>query len=337
MTTARLLTLLALSALAAHARSADDTLFHVYSRATPQSIVSRSLAGAGSAMPHDALQGLVNPALTAPTGAGSKHAYETGYGRDAIFDKLTLPFGALLFENNGAMGAYYRYLNGKHGSVHEAVVNFSGRIFDQTEPQGNGPVDFGMNFRYENSKWRHDAALPADDDADNTPEPAANTIEARGNSLLLDIGFYQKYLPGLDFSIVLSNLTGYRWSEADGRGKSNGWINGRHGIITVGMLYSLPIGGSVLLRVPIDVEMANVFAKSRPAAYMLRAGAETQIAQAYCARFGYARAPQNPTELITKFNYRNLFFGGVGAAVKGFLLDVFAGKDEFGATVTYKY
>lgn len=328
-----------LSALAGSARSDDDTLFHVYSRAAPQSVVSRSFAGAGSAMPHDIFQGLTNPALMAVK-IGDKGAYEAGYGRDDVFNKLALPFGAALFEENGALGVVYRYLNGERGTVHDAVINLAGRLFDQTEDDGPGPVELGMNIRYENSYWRHDIpALDASGEGEDGggPESVVNAVYARGSSLLLDIGFYQRYLPGFDFALVFSNITGYRWSEADGRGKSEGWIDGRHRLITVGMLYSLPISSSFLLRIPIDVEIANVFVKSRSAAYMLRAGAELRIAQMYSARFGYARAPEDPAELIKTFNYGNLFFGGVGVAVKGFLLDVFAGKMEFGATVTYGY
>jgi hypothetical protein len=327
---------LLLSALVSPVRSADDTLFHVYSRATPQSVVSRSFAGAGSAVPHDIFQGLVNPALTAVK-MGAKGAYEAGYGRDDVFNKLVLPFGAVFFDNGGAMGVFYRYLNGERGAVHDAAVNFAGRLFDQSDPEeaGPGPVDFGLNIRYENSKWRHDILVPAAS-GDGGAE-YINTITARSNSLLLDIGFYQRYLPGLDFSLVFSNLTGYRWSEADGRGRSEGWIDGRHRLITAGALYSLPIKSAFLLRIPFDVEMANVFVKSRSTAYMLRTGAELRIAQMYSVRFGYARAPEDPVELITTFDYDNLFFGGVGVAVKSFLLDVFAGKKEFGATVTYGY
>jgi hypothetical protein len=330
--------LLPLSALACHVVADDDTLFRVYSRAAPQSVVSRSFAGAGSAVPHDVFQGLVNPALTAAIGAGASGAYGAGYGRDDIFDRLALPFGALFFEENGAMGAYYRYLNGKNGAVHDAVVNFAGRLFEQTDPKGNGPVEFGLNIRYENSKWRRDIPPAPAEDGDSEPVSAATSVTARGNSLLLDIGFYQRYLPGLDFSLVFSNLAGYRWSEADdGRDKSEGWLDGRHRLITAGMLYSLPISGSVLLRIPIDVEAANAFVKPRPTAYMFRAGAELRFSQMYSARFGYARAPQDPVELIAKFDYNNLFFGGAGMAVKGVLLDVFAGKNEFGVSAAYGY
>jgi hypothetical protein len=332
--TRNLLLPLLLSALVLPARS-DDTLFHIYSRATPQSVVSRSLAGAGSAVPHDIFQGLINPALTA-TKIGASGAYGAGYGRDDIFNNAALPFGALFFEDGGAMGVFYRYLNGDDGDVHDAVVNFAGRLFDKMEPEGTGPVDFGLNIRYEHSKMRRAVLTPVTDD-DNEPEYAANLITTRGNCLLLDIGFYQQYLPGLDFSLVFSNLAGYRWNEAGGSGKSEGWIDGRHRLITVGILCTFPISSTFTLRIPLDMEAANVFVKSRPAAYMLRAGAELLIAQTYAARFGYARAPQAPVEMVKKFDCDNLFFGGAGVAINGFMLDIFAGKNEFGASVTYGY
>jgi len=321
--------LLLLSAFVCPARSDDDTLFRVYSRAAPRSAVSRSLAGAGSAMPHDVFQGLVNPALTTVR-IGAKGAFEAGYGRGDVFNKLALPFGAVFFEEGGALGVFYRYLNGDSGAVHEATVNFAGRLFEQMDQEGTGPVDFGLNIRYESSKWRYNIH-------DGGAGDAVEAVSARAGSVIFDIGFYQQYLPGFDFSLVFSNVAGYRWSEADGRDKSEGWIDGRHRLITVGGMYSLPISGAFLLRIPVDLEVANAFTGSRPAAYMPRVGAELRIAQMCSARFGYARATRDPAELITKFELENLFFGGVGVAVKSFLLDVFVGKDEFGITVTYGY
>ncbi|MDR0330734.1 MAG: hypothetical protein LBH93_03375 [Chitinispirillales bacterium] len=321
------------------AARADDTLFHVYSRAAPQSVVSRSFAGAGSAVPHDVFQGLVNPALTA-VGLGISGAYSAGYGRDAVFDKLALPLGIVFLENNGAMGLYYRYLEGGRGAVHDAVLNFAGRLSDQVDNEGMGAIDFGANIRYESSSWRHTLYERSE------PEPeehgggaAVDTVgvKARAGSLLFDVGFYQRYHRQFDFSLVISNATGYRWSEAGGRGKTSGWIDARHCAVTAGMLYTLPIAGSALLRIPVDVEGKNLFKRALRNAYTLRAGAEAHIAQAYSVRFGYAYAPEDPVELVTGVDYKNLFFGGVGVAVRGALLDVFAGKEEFGASATYRY
>jgi len=339
--TRRVLLLLLLT-LILPARSEDDTLFHIYSRAAPQSVVSRSFAGGGGAMPHDIFQGLVNPALTA-TKAGNRGAFGAGYGRDGVFNNAVLPFGALFFDNGGAAGVFYRYLNGDSGTVHDVVVNFAGRLFDRMEEDepGPGPVDFGLNIKYEHSAWRHNIptlfTMSDGEDGGGDSVYSINTIKARGDCLILDIGFYQQYLPGFDFSLVFSNLAGYRWSDAEGRGKSEGWIDGRHRLITAGMLYTLQISSGFLLRIPVDVEIANVFVKSRSTACTLRTGAELRIAQMYAARFGYALAPQDPLELVKNFDYKNLFFGGVGVAINGFLLDVFAGKNEFGATVTYRY
>jgi hypothetical protein len=327
---------LLLAVLVCPARSGDDTLFHVYSRATPQSVVSRSFAGAGSAMPHDVFQGLVNPALTTAD-IGPRGAVEAGYGRDDVFDRLALPFGAVLFDNGGVLGGFYRYLSGERGEVHDAAVNIAGRLFERTAPEEMGPVDFGLNVRYESSKRRHDIPAIVADGGDGESESVINTVTARSDCVILDIGFYQQYFPGIDVSLVFSNLLGYRWSEADGRGKSEGGIDGRHRLITVGMLYTLPISGTFLLRIPVDVEIANVFVKSASTAYMFRAGAELRIAKMYSVRFGYARAPEDPVELVKTFDYDNLFFGGAGVAVKSFLLDVFVGKREFGMTVTYGY
>jgi hypothetical protein len=166
------------------------------------------------------------------------------------------------------------------------------------------------------------------------------TVKANSQNFLFDIGFYQPHVyPGLDFSLVITNLFGYGWHDIDGEKetKTDDWTNRKHRTVIAGVLYTVPVWSSLALRVPVDFEMANLFTKSLPNKYVVRAGAEARIAGKYCVRFGYARAPESPLDLVTDFDYKNLFFGGVGVSIKPVLIDFFAGKDEFGITATYTY
>jgi hypothetical protein len=311
--------------------AAQDSLFYIFSRSTPPSTISRSLAGAGTALPFGGFQGIVNPALTTAAGAAARGVLSAGYGRDPAFDRLALPFGAVFAENQGALGAFYRCLNGSQGTVHDGVLNLAGRMFEQVDKQG--PVEFGLNIRYEQSKWRHRFPVP-DGGGEETAE-----VTAYAKNILFDIGFYQPYvLPGLDFSLVATNLNGYRWLESGVTEKQRGWMGLKYCSVIVGAAYSLPLmNGNLLFQLPLDMEFANLFNKSVKNNTAIRTGLDTRIMQMFNARFGYAHAPEDPLGLITDFDYKNLFFGGIGVFVKPVQLDFFAGKDEFGVTASYWY
>jgi hypothetical protein len=306
--------------------------FQIFSRTAPPSPVSQSFAGAGTAMTLDGFEGLVNPALTnAGVNKRINGIMATGFGRDQLFDDFTLPFAMTLIDKsgNGMMGMYYRYLRGSQGRVHDVVMNFAGTLFGQIDQQG--AVEFGANVRYEHSRWQHDLGF----DGDGNPL----FVSLRGRSLLLDAGFYQPHIaPGLDFAFVFTNLTGYIWTDIDGGERENGWVGGLHRTMILGIHYAIPLlGDRLLLKIPFDLEMANLFSKSVPNKYVARAGAELRIARTYSVRFGYAHAPANPLLLITDFNPRHLFFGGGGVTVNSVQADFFAGEKEFGITITYKH
>jgi len=316
---------LMLSAALFRPAGAQDSLFYFFSRSAPPSIISRSLAGAGTALPLGGFQGLVNPALTTVAGGSARGVVSAGYGRDPAFDKAALPFGAVFAENQGALGAFYRFLNGSSGTVHDAVLNFAGRMFEQIDTQG--PVEFGVNIRYEQSKWRH--RFPADG--------VTTEVTAYSQNVLFDIGFYQPYvLPGLDFAIVASNLNGYRWLSSGITDNQRGWMGWGYCSVIVGAVYSLPLmNGNLLFQLPLDIELANLFNKSMGAEYTARTGLDTRIMQMFDVRFGYAYAPEDPLDLIRDFDNKNLFFGGIGVFVKPVQVDFFAGRNEFGVTASY--
>jgi len=307
--------------------NAQDSLFCIFSRSAPPSVISRSLAGAGTALPLGGFQGLVNPALTAVVGAAANGVLSAGYGRDPAFDRLALPFGAVVTEKQGALGGFYRFLNGKHGTVHDGVLNMAGRMFEQVDEQG--PVDFGVNVRYEQSKWRHSFSS----DSGQT----TNDVTAHSKSILLDIGFYQTHiLPGLDFSLVAANLNGYRWLDSDSTDKQRGGMGWGYCSVIVGAAYSLPLlNGDLLFQLPIDLEFTNLFNKSAESECTLRTGLDARIIKMFNLRFGYALAPEDPLDLIRDFDHKNLFFGGIGVFVKPVQVDFFAGKNEFGASASY--
>ncbi|MDR2578616.1 MAG: hypothetical protein LBC70_07415 [Chitinispirillales bacterium] len=326
-------------AVRAEAETVHDTLFRVYSKLTPRSVVSRSLAGSGSAMPHSDFQGFINPALTM-TGnggrAGGAGTMAMGYGWDEVFDKVILPFGMVFIDNNGAMGVYYSYLNGERSTVHDAMLNFSWEMFKQAEKPGS--VDGGLNIRYERSKWRHRIEGGGVDDGENGEESPDRIVNVNASNLILDLGFYQRQiLPGIDFAFVFTNLAGYRWNNTiDGGDKASGWFGWRHCSMVAGMLYTFPMWGAIV-RIPFDVEMTGLFSKASPSSYIMRTGIEAQIAQIYSVRFGYARSPGSFADLIADFHYKNLYYGGVGINVRPVKFDFFIGTDEFGATATYFY
>ena len=301
---------------------AQDTLFCVFSRSAPPSAMSRSFAGAGAALPLGGFQGLVNPALTAVVGAAGRGVLSAGYGRGAAFDKAALPLGAVFAENKGAIGAFYRFLSGGQGTAHEGVLNLSGRMFEQVDQQG--PVEFGMNVRYEQSNWRQRFADGGD-------------VAAYSKNILFDIGFYQPYiLPGLDFALVAANLNGYRWLESGVTSERRGWMGWGRCAVVVGAAYSLPLmGGNLLLQVPFDLELANPFSKSADTEYIVRSGLDARVMRMFSVRFGYAHAPDDPLGIIRDFDHKNLFFGGIGVFVKPVQVDFFAGSDEFGITASY--
>jgi hypothetical protein len=296
-------------------------------------VVSRSLGGAGSAIPYSDFQGFINPALTYTGNGGRAFGGGTlamGYGWDRVFDKVILPFGMVFIDNNGAMGVYYSYLNGERSTVHDAMLNFSWEMFKQAVKPG--PVDGGLNIRYEQSKWRHKVL-----DTEIEDEAVERIINVNGQNILFDLGFYQQQIiPGIDFSFVFTNLAGYRWNNIDGENKASGWFGWRHCAMTAGILYSFPMWGAAV-RIPFDVEMTGIFTKSTPNSYIMRTGLEVQIAKMYSVRFGYARSPDNFADLMADFDYRNLFYGGIGINMRPVKFDFFIGDDEFGATATYFY
>lgn len=319
--------------------------YGIFARSAPASVTSQSLAGAGTAMPQGGFQGLINPALT--SALPPKGVLAAGYGRDERFDNAAVPLGMVYSDGLGALGAYYRYLGGENVRTHEAVFNLAGLMFDQIDDQG--AVEFGVNIRYENSKWQQDYRRIFDNGVESF-----SRVDNKSQSVLFDVGFYQPHIISwLDFAIVLTNLNGYVWANHEGNvneiydnillenagritGKSKGWIGWRYCTATIGSLINIPLAGDALLfQIPLDLEITNVFTNAAPTKYIVRTGLDARLFNLVNLRFGYAHAPEDPLDIIKDFDHKDLFFGGVGVMVRPIQIDFFAGKDEFGVTVGY--
>lgn len=184
----------------------------------------KGLGDAGAAMPGDVGVGRLNPALLFSSVKNAQGVMSLGYGRDSLFNRHIVPLGFGYASSDGALGAWYRYQRGENGTKqNELVLNFSGLLFKQVDAQG--PVDFGVNFRYEwmeRSPREREMSPVERYFLDSTEMPVYHsTVDSQEITFLkdinerrfiVDIGFYQpNILKNIDFAIVMHNLTGYRW------------------------------------------------------------------------------------------------------------------------------
>jgi hypothetical protein len=199
---------------------------------TPQrvfySAVQKSLGDAGIALPTDLSSAILNPAASysyrraIPKNRGSVLA---GYARDSIYDRNILPFAvSYAAGNQGTVALFYRYLDSYSGlKDNEVTLNFSGQMAPQCDNQG--PVDFGINIRFESNKMSYINSFPTYTTIKDSSGKWINDKVSGDNDILtkqnetekrfaIDIGFFQSNItPGLDFGLTMKNLTGYRWIE----------------------------------------------------------------------------------------------------------------------------
>ena len=184
----------------------------------------KGLGDAGAAMSGDVGVGRLNPALLFSSVKNAQGVMTFGYGRDSLFNRHIVPLGFGYAGSDGALGAWYRYQRGESGTKqNELVINFSGLLFKQVDVQG--PVDFGINFRYE---WmerspREKVISPVERYTLDTADVPVyqSTIDSQQvvfisdineRRFIVDIGFYQpNVVNNVDFGVALHNVTGYRW------------------------------------------------------------------------------------------------------------------------------
>lgn len=193
------------------------------------SSVSAALGNTGIAVLSDISGGLINPALMFSNERSLKEPHgsvSAGFGRDSIFDRFIIPAGISYSTGEGTLGMFYRGLSGNNEiDQHEIILNLSGQLFNGSH--GKGPVDFGINFRYEKFTWTNRSLKPLhtweliNDSTGNVH--IKDTLNVKNysrkgnlseNRILADIGFFQKNAwTNIDFGLTMRNLFGYIWTK----------------------------------------------------------------------------------------------------------------------------
>lgn len=203
----------------------DDIDWLFMSQRNFNSAQIKGLGDAGSALPGDVGVGRLNPALIHSSVKNAQGAISLGYGRDSLFDRHIVPLGFGYAGSDGALGAWYRYQKGDNGTKqNELVINFSGLLFSQIDEQG--PVDFGVNFRYEwmERDLREQLTLPVEHYTLDSMGSSVyqSTVDSEQVSIkqdinerrfIVDIGFFQPdVMKNVNFAVVMHNLFGHRWT-----------------------------------------------------------------------------------------------------------------------------
>ncbi|MDG5814927.1 hypothetical protein QA601_07560 [Chitinispirillales bacterium ANBcel5] len=316
---------------------------------TPQlsanSVVSTSLGGAGSALSMGIMQGTINPALVFSyrSHVPERGALAVGYGYDSLYNDLLLPGGVSYANHEGALGFFYSIQRGTSGNLYEFTGNISGRLSEQVDSQG--PVDYGLNIHYQNMSFSHELKDSA----------SANIIkDMRERRLLFDLGFFQtNVMDNLDFSFVLKNLVGYRWSrtkeayadeeladtlqDLNKSERNRGWTASRYRTMVVGIAYHFSLGQGVEISIPMDIEVFGLFDRKIKRTTVFRSGVQARVLSNYYLRFGFSRAPDSVPEVFSALRKGNLFFGGAGMIVNQLQLDFYRGSENWGLTASLDF
>ncbi|MBD3420063.1 MAG: hypothetical protein GF398_08110 [Chitinivibrionales bacterium] len=199
-----------------------------------------AMSGAGTALLEGVQHIYSNPAVPNARNRQDDSAnldIHAAYARDTLFENLLFPIGMSYYlEESGTVGLAYRYLKRDEANYqHEAVFNYSGRLFDKSIDQG--AVDFGLNVRYARMKWETHTFEPLPqtyfvwDTASKSYEIDTITLKKtfegisigtlNEHKLIIDVGFYQRDVAtNLDFGLTLHNLLGYVWRETSPSVKS---------------------------------------------------------------------------------------------------------------------
>ncbi|KMQ51657.1 hypothetical protein CHISP_1414 [Chitinispirillum alkaliphilum] len=353
---------------------AEETDRVLTSQLTSSSLISRSLGGAGTAMPRGVMQGLINPALVYSyrSHLSERGVIALGYDQDSLYEKIQLPLGMGFATNEGAIGLFYRMNRGEAGQIYEFTTNLSGRLSEQVDAQG--PVEYGLNFKYQRMSWNEEMFTPPHNTSGNQLSETNNFIDNDGRFILesenhlrrltMDLGFFQSNVtPNLDFSLVFRNLLGYEWKRTDASylefsdtgmvndsmsvditgesvqedKKSRGWIESRQRTLVTGVAYKLNLMQGVEVTVPFDVEILGLFDRNTDIVYIFRGGLQGRLFSNYFVRFGFARAPEKISELTSSLKMDNLFFGGAGLYIDPMYFDFYMGQDEWGVTASFEF
>jgi hypothetical protein len=174
---------------------------------TPADYSIGAMAGSGIAIERGIASCLLNPALPNAYSRDHELKFMTlagGYGRDNVFTSRTVPLGfSLTIPHTGTIGVLGRDMSaGENQNQYEATLSLSGRMFENNQNQG--PVDIGVNVRYERAHWVTDgfdtlrsAVYDVNGaqfvrDSALTPGPSyIRSGDLQQDRLMVDVGFYQ--------------------------------------------------------------------------------------------------------------------------------------------------
>lgn len=280
-----------------------------------------ALSNAGVAIPEDITSVTLNPALVHCWHFNNKTKYSgtVAYAKDSLFSRYILNLGGSTYLNEKTtLGTIYRYMKRDGNNVqNEVVLNFAGRLFDQSLDQG--AVNLGFNFRYENLKWMDsnvDSLMVYNFKYQDTTldsillyqyEPNIKIRNLEESRLLFDLGFFQdNIIKGLDFGITFHNLFGYRWYSENPVLRDTMWskidtLNGDSIVIdssyyinswgdenarnkkvykrmTIGLSYHPEImQNKVSLLLPFDLEFLGIFDRNQEIKIGLHTGIEAWL------------------------------------------------------------
>ncbi len=197
----------------------------LWAQHTSISAQSSALGFSGLALTNELSTAFLNPSLLfSQRSDKSPIVFGISYGRDSLFQDYITGGGIRgKLSPNLCMGLQYRYMRESDLFNHQDLnLSLAGRLFGESFNQG--PVDLGINVRWEKMKFTksvngsyvvqgriggssHNMEISS---VEVGPKEQVTYTEDR---IILDLGLFQRKIAEyLDFGIVFHNLAGYRMS-----------------------------------------------------------------------------------------------------------------------------
>lgn len=305
--------------------------------ASQQSFVSaaaRGMADAGAALPWSAASAGVNPGLLYScrnTGAPIFKSAYCGYGRDSLFGRYNLPFGAAYMRKRDAAALHCRVLSSDFGIAEfGAAATLCRRLWSRADPQG--PLDVGVNLRYEYADWGGrgiDTALCARayyDLSGRKVRPDEVLYQSRRRQFseqraILDIGVFKPDIAThVDCGLYIRNLAAYRWRAPQsmevvrrdttgvmgdtsvvlelyryGKGHEaaeGAFVPADYATAAFGCTFKFPIPGrNLYLSFPFEVRSYGLLNPDMKKVFAVHAGGQAHFMKNIFVRAGFQRAP----------------------------------------------
>ena len=295
---------------------------------------ARGMADAGAAFAWSAASACANPGLlyscrnsTAPV---CRSVY-AGYGRDSLFDRYVLPFGAAYIRKRDAAALHCRVLSSDVGVTEFGVAaTLCKRLWGKGYPQG--PLDVGMNVRYEYADWNNrdlDTVLRARAFYLSSGQKAkAGEIIYKDPRRLfsehrafVDFGVFKPDIAThVDCGLSIKNLIAYRWrcerslevAHRDTTGTVGdtsivtelyrygpgheaaigAFIRSEYAAVALGCTFKVPIPGkSLYLSFPVEIRSYGLFNKDMKEVFSFHCGGQAHFMKNIFIRAGFQRAP----------------------------------------------